>query len=627
MPQKRTKRNYQNDIKVNAIVSKYSEQEDIAVPDVEADVPEAEFELDSSALNSSVQSGASDIEDVSRIEKPKFTPNLTENMSFKTLTNQRTVIGLKHEEKFYFKGKILLKVLAGRLEILGYSMTASSNSDFVEVFSPRGYSLLYCQGFKDHKETDAHDKLLDEGLESVDAENLHSDCIIVIKKHEADWCRYLSENINKNRSKMNLLNRDFKNLPQEIQNDGVVADVEKLLDINLVSPIAEYSRMFQVGEDWSLATQSIDWSLKNNITPKVVVAGGKGVGKSTFLRWLTNKIVSQSPVVLLDLDPGQAELSIPGYLSVSLLTKPLLGPNFSHIGSHQTQLLVCLGDLSPGNCPHRFHKILTKLLDYIKTNLSSYPLLVNTMGWCNGVGLMLLVDTIRLLQPTTVIQLNSKFPRKNFPYSLTPGRISNTKDKWRSDKVKLNYNLLEMNAVPESNSAKDMRSKDYWGLPDPRMLRDMVMLSWLGKTGWEWPVYKMHMSSVTLGVANGKVSPEALLSASNSVLVDLCHVRDTEKCRPASRPELYSVTAKNVVKPSLGVGFIRNIDLDQFIIYLATYVPVSDLADVNCLLIGQLHVPDCVLNNNKNIAPYLGKETSNPLDATWQRYHKPRANM
>ena len=272
MPQKRTKRTYQNDIKVNAIVGKYSES-------VDAEVTDIDFELDSSALNSSVQSGASDIEEeeITGMEKQKFTPNLTDYMSFRTLENKRTVIGLKHEEKFYFKGKILLKVLAGRLEILGYSMTASSNSDFVEVFSPRGYSLLYCQGFKDHKETDAHDKLLDEGLESVDAENLHSDCIIVIKKHEADWCRYLSENINKNRSKMNLLNRDFKNLPQEIQNDGVVADVEKLLDINLVSPIAEYSRMFQVGEDWSLATQSIDWSLKNNITPKDRDINGIGI--------------------------------------------------------------------------------------------------------------------------------------------------------------------------------------------------------------------------------------------------------------------------------------------------------------------------------------------------------------
>ena len=53
---------------------------------------------------------------------------------------------------------------------------------------------------------------------------------------------------------------------------------------------------------------------------RVLVAGGKGVGKSTFLRWFTNKLLSSGPVLFLDLDPGQAELGLPGYLSMSALT-------------------------------------------------------------------------------------------------------------------------------------------------------------------------------------------------------------------------------------------------------------------------------------------------------------------
>ena len=43
--------------------------------------------------------------------------------------------------------------------------------------------------------------------------------------------------------------------------------------------------------------------------------GGKGVGKSTFLKYLTNRVLSESdgrPVLFVDLDPGQAEFTIPG---------------------------------------------------------------------------------------------------------------------------------------------------------------------------------------------------------------------------------------------------------------------------------------------------------------------------
>ena len=338
-------------------------------------------------------------------------------------------------------------------------------------------------------------------------------------------------------------------------------------------------------------------------------------------------IPARSPVVVLDLDPGQAELSIPGYLSVTLVTQPFLGPNLKHIGTSHTQMLVCLGDNNVGNCPDRFVKILHRLSDYIKTNLGDYPLIVNTMGWCNGLGLMLLVDTIRLLQPTTVVQLHSKYQRKNFPYSLTPETVGSCRDSWRSPRTRLSYNLLELVAVPESSTAKDMRSKDNWGLPEPRLLRDLVMLAWLGRTGWPWPVYTVPLSSLTLGVIKDKIPPGALLASFNNCLVDLCHVTESQTRRPMERPELYGVIARPVYKPSLGVGLVRNVDMEKAVLYLATYLGPEQLADVNCLLAGQLQLPSSVLlgpGKSRHNPPYQAKQTSNPLDATWQRYHKPR---
>ncbi|KAJ8879927.1 hypothetical protein PR048_020548 [Dryococelus australis] len=65
-----------------------------------------------------------------------------------------------------------------------------------------------------------------------------------------------------------------------------------------------------------------------------VVLGGKGVGKSTFLRYLANSCVSKHGSVLwLDFDPGQAEFTVPGCMSAVLVKEPLLGPNFTHIST------------------------------------------------------------------------------------------------------------------------------------------------------------------------------------------------------------------------------------------------------------------------------------------------------
>ena len=65
---------------------------------------------------------------------------------------------------------------------------------------------------------------------------------------------------------------------------------------------------------------------------RTVICGGKGVGKSTFLRFLVNRTLPVFREVLcLDFDPGQPEFNLPGNVSAVLIKQPLLGPNFTHI--------------------------------------------------------------------------------------------------------------------------------------------------------------------------------------------------------------------------------------------------------------------------------------------------------
>lgn len=65
---------------------------------------------------------------------------------------------------------------------------------------------------------------------------------------------------------------------------------------------------------------------------RTVVCGGKGVGKSTFVRFLVNRSLPVfGEVLCLDFDPGQPEFTIPGCVSAVVVKHPLLGPSFTHL--------------------------------------------------------------------------------------------------------------------------------------------------------------------------------------------------------------------------------------------------------------------------------------------------------
>jgi hypothetical protein len=72
---------------------------------------------------------------------------------------------------------------------------------------------------------------------------------------------------------------------------------------------------------------------KNNHGFRIVVAGAKGVGKSTCVRYTVNRLLSSGyeKVVVLDADPGQPELSPSGMLTLTTVTGPLLQQPYHHM--------------------------------------------------------------------------------------------------------------------------------------------------------------------------------------------------------------------------------------------------------------------------------------------------------
>lgn len=132
---------------------------------------------------------------------------------------------------------------------------------------------------------------------------------------------------------------------------------------------------------------------------------------------------------VVDCDPGQVEFTPPGLISSIKLVEPVLSPPFVNcLRFHKSVVMSCsIGGVSPGENPDIY---LINFLHLWKSFLaqveSPAPILFNTMGWTQGIGVHLLVDIIRIVQPTHLIEIK-RLPfdgKVNFPFDCTPDVIS-----------------------------------------------------------------------------------------------------------------------------------------------------------------------------------------------------------
>ena len=283
----------------------------------------------------------------------------------------------------YFKGKLkIIRIISGSVECLGSIMTNNSISGFGQnIFSPKGYSLLSLISIKNSSSQDdddqkkAHRKYLKSELKSIGLKKDiyqkivdHDDaqgCFLEIANLDGpEWAKilekYLSHSLRdkssissrvKHSRPLSLFRRDNPLLTQHnIKEKSVQEKVEELLDITLYDSCSyiqsqKVPRLFKSNPDWDIAVSSIlDALSSKNKNPRLAVAGGKGVGKSTFTRFIINRLLQSnikmdstpiSTVLYIDLDPGQAEFTIPGCLSITKVTRPVIGPNFSHIDNQK----------------------------------------------------------------------------------------------------------------------------------------------------------------------------------------------------------------------------------------------------------------------------------------------------
>nr|XP_012646980.2 polynucleotide 5'-hydroxyl-kinase NOL9 isoform X1 [Microcebus murinus] len=364
--------------------------------------------------------------------------------------------------------------------------------------------------------------------------------------------------------------------------------------------------------------------------PIILVCGSQDVGKSTFNRYLINQLLnSVSCVDYLECDLGQTEFTPPGCISLLNITEPILGPPFTH--QRTPQKMVYYGRTSCKNDCENY-------IEIIKYVFSSYkresPLVVNTMGWVLDEGLLLLIDLIRLLSPSHVVQFSSAHS-KYLP-TLTPsyvddkdGLYTKSKSKIRNQGFKLAEFAENLEFADEEKESpvvftghKLMRVHSEFAFRltqrnrelHNKILRDLAVLGYLGQLQPPVPKplsplhgmtpYQVPFNAVALRITHSDVAPTHILYAVNASWVGLCKILDDVRGY-TNGPILLAQTP---ICDCLGFGICRGIDMEKRLYHILTPVPPEELRTVNCLLVGAVSVPHCVFKNQRGLQgtiPYV----------------------
>lgn len=97
-------------------------------------------------------------------------------------------------------------------------------------------------------------------------------------------------------------------------------------------------------------------------------------------------------------------------------------------------------------------------------------------------------------------------------------------------------------------------------------------------------------TAVALGVIHCEVAPSHMFYAANASLVGLCCM--AEKVTSKGGPVILS---QATLCPCVGFGVLRGIDVARGLYFLLTPVDPSILRKVNCLLLGAISLPSCIL--------------------------------
>ncbi|XP_035677701.1 polynucleotide 5'-hydroxyl-kinase NOL9-like [Branchiostoma floridae] len=505
------------------------------------------------------------------------------------------ILVIEHCQEVCFHGKALVSCLHGSVFI--YGCTLHPGQKPLPVYAPRTHSALFITPLP-HEEKE----VVSEHVKQLLGKDIKEDTVVVLLQKltcpMVDYVTSVKEYANvfywENKSKDKEVERVMSLEDSKLLESIGFHVVDDLSSPRLFTPDPVRSALSDVLEQVELAVT------KGTAAPVILLCGGKNAGKSTLARFLINLILSScGEVYHLECDIGQTEFTPSGFVSLTHVNTPTVGPPFTH---QKTPDRCCYyGHLSPGDDPDRY----VRTVRYVHQGYrGDAPLIVNTMGWTQGMGLHLLMDTIHLVHPSHILQLKGRKSAQDLP-QLSP-EFLHTQPGWTYANIQgeKNKNDDDDDTVPVNPElvylqvGNDMPRHTWFTASEFRSMALMATLRSLQPDRGVLPLNALTprvvpWSAVAVHACNADVPPTQIMYVLNASLVALCQADDNELSRLRQRalPDGPVVLQDTPICQAVGIGVIRGIDMERRLFYLLTPVEEDRLPRVNVLLCGALSVP------------------------------------
>ncbi|GAU93369.1 hypothetical protein RvY_05322 [Ramazzottius varieornatus] len=325
---------------------------------------------------------------------------------------------------------------------------------------------------------------------------------------------------------------------------------------------------------WKDIAQELS-ALRIVMNPVILLCGSKNVGKSTTVRFVLNSLLQYFPAVqCLDCDIGQSEFNPPGCIAMHTITAPVFGPPFARLHSPVSCTYVGSCDASSVN------RIYDRAVHSVwkAGRQQSTPLVVNTMGWVEGLGRKLLMDISDLVRPNLIVDLVQEA------------------------KMRVAHELRRApNSVCRTYTS-DVKYKDVKGAfsaPQRRKLSQLMYLSRISPSLSsinDVTPYSVSLRDVTLCFSDPHIPLTHFLVVLMCSYVGLAVFEKDS----VEKPEQYGgvqVLREIPICQTLGFGIVRAIDTANELCYVLTPLPLEELGKVNLLIRGTIITPEEVFLN------------------------------
>ncbi|KAG6534504.1 polynucleotide 5'-hydroxyl-kinase NOL9-like [Zingiber officinale] len=356
--------------------------------------------------------------------------------------------------------------------------------------------------------------------------------------------------------------------------------------------------------DWAHAAESI---VSASFPPPVVfVCGPKNSGKSTFSRYLLNALLPRyGRVGYLDTDVGQPDFSPPGCVSLTLIKETI--SDLMNPCIRETERFFYLGDISSKSNPEAYLDFTLRLYDYFIKQYHQLdepndpgntvlPLIINTPGWVKGTGFDLLVEMLRYISPTLVVQIHISLQSKNLPVGTF----------W------LDANQQELHKVPIlvlDSARRNIKNESILVQKDARHMRDQRLFGYFKQC---FPNNLNILTNKALARALAAVSPYVVPFSKVKVIHLHCQVPSSEIFHSLNATIVglavssdVPAKSKSKIPPCVGLGIVRAIDVIKGLLYVITPVPFCILQKVDLLLQGFIEIPSGFLRVHGCASPYM----------------------